>query len=88
MSETVFLNAAFGGVQVFKGVNNLVGCAKSGKVLKYIFETKNIDWEKDNIYYQSSMEFASENGFETDEGAIEIVNDFLKIKYENALDNA
>ena len=55
-------------------VLNQVGFAKSAKVAAYVMETKGI---ADEIRHSSSMDFASEYGFKTDDGA--------KILYKNAV---
>jgi len=75
--ETIFLDAQNGAVAVYKGVANLVGLAKNGKTLKYILDTHNIDWLNDRVFCQSSMDFADENGFETWDGANQIVNEMI-----------
>ena len=73
--ETIFLDAQNGAVAVYKGVANLVGLAKNGKTLKYIFDTHNIDYMNDTVYFQSGMDFADEEGFDTVDGAEQIVNE-------------
>ena len=75
--ETIFLNAQNGAVAVYKGVVNLVGLAKNGKTLKYIFETHNIDYMNDTVYFQSTMDFADEEGFATADGAKQIVAEMI-----------
>ena len=75
--ETIFLNAQNGAVAVYKGVANLVGLAKNGKTLKYIFDTHNIDYMNDTVYFQSTMDFADEKGFDTWDGARQIVNEMI-----------
>ena len=75
--ETIFLNAQNGAVAVYKGVANLVGLAKNGKTLKYIFDTHNIDYMNDTVYFQSTMDFADEEGFATADGAKQIVNEMV-----------
>jgi len=75
--ETIFLNAQNGAVAVYKGVANLVGLAKNGKTLKYIFDTHNIDYMNDTVYFQSTMDFADEEGFATADGAKQIVNEMI-----------
>lgn len=75
--ETIFLNAQNGAVAVYKGVANLVGLAKNGKTLKYIFETHNIDYMNDTVYFQSTMDFADEEGFATADGAKQIVAEMI-----------
>jgi hypothetical protein len=75
--ETIFLDAQNGAVAVYKGVANLVGLAKNGKTLKYIFDTHNIDYMNDTVYFQSTMDFADEEGFDTVDGAKQIVNEMI-----------
>lgn len=75
--ETIFLNAQNGAVAVYKGVANLVGLAKNGKTLKYIFDTHNIDYMNDTVYFQSTMDFADEEGFATADGAKQIVAEMI-----------
>lgn len=75
--ETIFLDAQNGAVAVYKGVANLVGLAKNGKTLKYIFDTHNIDYMNDTVYFQSGMDFADEEGFDTADGANQIVNEMI-----------
>ena len=61
-NETVFIDAENGGVGVYIGVGNKVGCAKTAKTLKYILDTKNINVFED-MFFSSSMDFADEYGF-------------------------
>jgi len=75
--ETIFLNAQNGAVAVYKGVANLVGLAKNGKTLKYIFDTHNIDYMNDRVFFQSTMDFADEEGFATADGAKQIVAEMI-----------
>ena len=74
--ETIFLNAQ-NAVAVYKGVANLVGLAKNGKTLKYIFDTHNIDYMNDTVYFQSTMDFADEEGFAAADGAKQIVAEMI-----------
>ena len=66
MSDTVFIDAMDGGIGVFIGAGNQVGFAKTPKMLAYILDTKKIYGE---VMFTSSMDFASEYGFATDDGA-------------------
>ena len=65
-NETVFIDAENGGIAVYVGVGNKVGFAKTAKMLAYILDTKKIYGE---VMFTSSMDFASEYGFATDDGA-------------------
>ena len=69
MSDTVFISANNGGIEVDIGVGNKVGFAKTAKMLKYILDTKNINVFEDTIFFSSSMDFADENGFDHYDGA-------------------
>ena len=77
MSETVFISANNGGIEVDIGVGNQVGFAKTPKMLAYILDTKKIFGE---VMFTSSMDFASENGFATDDGAKEFFNNAIEMR--------
>jgi len=62
--ETIFISANNGGLEIYKGVGNLIaGNIKTAKTFKYVMDTHNIDIDNDTIYYTSSMDFADEEGF-------------------------
>ena len=77
MSDTVFIDAMDGGIGVFIGAGNKVGFAKTPKMLAYILDTKKIFGE---VMFTSSMDFASENGFATDDGAKEFFNTAVEMR--------
>ena len=63
-NETIFISANNGGLEIYKGVGNLIaGNIKTAKTFKYVMDTHNIDIDFDTIYYTSSMDFADEEGF-------------------------
>ena len=63
-NETIFISANNGGLEIYKGVGNLIaGNIKTAKTFKYVMDTHGIDVDDDNIYYTSSMDFADEEGF-------------------------
>ena len=63
-NETIFIAANNGGLEIYKGVGNLIaGNIKTAKTFKYVMDTHNIDIDFDTIYYTSSMDFADEEGF-------------------------
>ena len=66
MTETIFISANNGGVEVEIGAGNKVGFAKTPKMLAYILDTKKIYGE---VMFTSSMDFADENGFDHYDGA-------------------
>ena len=72
MSETVFISANNGGIEVGIGVGNKVGFAKTAKTLKYILDTKKVNVFEDDIFFTSSMDFAHEEGFADQDGAKEL----------------
>ena len=62
--ETIFISANNGGLEIYKGVGNLIaGNIKTAKTFKYVMDTHNIDIDFDTIYYTSSLDFADEEGF-------------------------
>lgn len=62
--KTVFVGANNGGLEIYIGVGNLVaGNIETAKTLQYVFETYNIDIDRDTIYFDSTMDFADEFGF-------------------------
>ena len=75
--ETVFIGANNGGIEVFIGVGNKVGFAKTPKMLAYILDTKKIFGE---VMFTSSMDFATENGFDTDDGAKQLFNNAVEMR--------
>ena len=63
--ETVFISANNGGVEIYKGVGNLIaGNIKTAKSFKYVMDTHHIDPDVDTIYTTSDMDFADECGFD------------------------
>ena len=76
-NETIFIDAENGGISVYIGVGNKVGFAKTAKMLAYILDTKKIFGE---VMFTSSMDFACENGFATDDGAKEFFNTAVEMR--------
>ena len=77
MSETVFISANNGGIEVGIGVGNKVGFAKTPKMLAYILDTKKIYGE---VMFTSSMDFASEYGFADNGDARKLFDDAVKMR--------
>ena len=75
--ETVFIGANNGGIEVFIGVGNKVGFAKTPKMLAYILDTHNIQGE---VIYCSTMDFADEVGFATHDGAKILVDQAVAMR--------
>ena len=64
MSETIFIGANNGGLEIYKGAGNLIaGNVQTAKTFKYVMDTHGIDVDDDTFYYTSSMDFADEEGF-------------------------
>ena len=61
-----FIAAHKGGIQMFSNPGELVAWAKTPEMIAYALRTKGAD---DIIMGSSSMDFASENGFDLDEDA-------------------
>ena len=75
--ETIFIGAHEGGIQVFKGAGNLVGFAKTPKMLKYVLDTHKIFGE---VMFTSSMDFADEEGFAHHDGAKTLWNNAVEMR--------
>ena len=75
MSETVFISANNGGIEVGIGVGNKVGFAKTPKMLAYILDTHKIFGE---VMFTSSMDFADEYGFDHYDGAKDLWKTLLR----------
>ena len=77
MNKTVFIDAQDGGIGVYIGAGNKVGFAKTPKMLAYILDTKKIFGE---VMFTSSMDFATEAGFATDDGAKTFFNNAIEMR--------
>ena len=77
IQDTVFIDAQNGGIGVFIGAGNQVGFAKTPKMLAYILDTKKIFGE---VMFTSSMDFATEAGFATDDGAKTFFNNAIEMR--------
>ena len=77
MSETVFISANNGGIEVGIGVGNKVGFAKTPKMLAYILDTHKIFGE---VMFCSTMDFATEVGFADDGDARKMFNDAIEMR--------
>ena len=77
MNKTVFIDAQDGGIGVYIGAGNKVGFAKTPKMLAYILDTKKVFGE---VMFTSSMDFATEAGFATDDGAKTFFNNPIEMR--------
>ena len=66
MSKIDYLDAHNGGINMYSGAG-LKGWASTAEGVAYTLKTVGIGEE---VMGSSSMDFASENGFETDDGAM------------------
>ena len=79
-NETVFIGANNGGLEIYKGVGNLIaGNIKTAKTFKYVMDTHGIDIDNDTIYTTSSMDFADEEGFENADDARVLMEEGFKL---------
>ena len=78
--KTVFIGANNGGLKIFLGAGNLVaGNIQTAKTFKYVMDTYGIDTDNDTIYTTSSMDFATEYGFEDDDDARILMEEGFKL---------
>jgi len=78
--KTVFIGANNGGLEIFLGAGNLVaGNIQTAKTFKYVMDTYGIDTDTATIYTTSSMDFASEEGFENDDDARNFMEEGFKL---------
>ena len=79
-NETIFISANNGGLEIYKGVGNLIaGNIKTAKTFKYVMDTHGIDVDDDTIYTTSSMDFADEEGFENADDARILMEEGFKL---------
>ena len=60
-NESIFLEADNGGIAIYEGAGNRVDWAKDVLALSVVIENWNL-LDRDNVFFTSSMDFASENG--------------------------
>ena len=78
--KTVFIGANNGGLEIYLGVGNLIaGNIQTAKTFKYVMDTYGIDIVNDTIYTTSSMDFATEYGFEDDDDARILMEQGIKL---------
>ena len=78
--ETIFIGANNGGLEIFLGAGNLIaGNIKTAKTFKYVMDTYDIDIVNSVIYTTSSMDFATEYGFEDDDDARILMEQGIKL---------
>ena len=78
-NETIFIAANNGGLEIYKGVGNLIaGNIKTANTFKYMMDTHHIDPDVDTIYTTSDMDFADECGFDHYDDARILMEEGLK----------
>ena len=66
-NQVSYISAHNGGIQMFSDNEiGIVGYGKTPESVAYVLNTKGI---ADTVYQSSSMDYASEEGFDTDDGA-------------------
>ena len=71
-----YVDAYNGGIKMYAGVGNHKGWSKTAKGIAYTLKTCGI---AETIMGSSSMDFASEEGFETDDGAMLLLKRALEL---------
>tara|TARA_B100000575_G_C22955148_1_gene552227 strand:+ start:45 stop:356 length:312 start_codon:yes stop_codon:yes gene_type:complete len=67
-NESIFLEADNGGIAIYEGAGNRVDWAKDVLALSVVIENWDL-LDRPNVFFTSSMDFASENGFKRDQDA-------------------
>ena len=67
-NESIFLEADNGGIAIYEGAGNRVDWAKDVLALSTVIENWNL-LDRDNVFFTSSMDFASEYGFKRNQDA-------------------
>ena len=60
MTNIDYINAHNGGIQMYAGLDNIVGWGKTAQHIAYVMQTYGM---ADAVYGGSSMDFADEEGF-------------------------
>ena len=71
-----FISAENGGIKMYAGVGNVKGWAKTASGIAYTLAAVGIS---ENCYGSSSMDFASEEGFENDGDAMKLWDEAIAI---------
>ena len=76
MTKIDFITAENGGIKMYAGLNNVKGWGKTAKGIAYTLRTVGL---ADGVMGSSSMDFASEYGFENDGAARELWDEAIGI---------
>ena len=74
MAKIDYINAHNGGIQMYGGLDNIVGWGKTAKHIAYVIATHGL---ADEVFGGSSMDFADEDGFDHYDGAKTLWNEAL-----------
>ena len=66
MTNIDYINAHNGGIQMYAGLDNIVGWGNTAQHIAYVMQTYGM---ADAVYGGSSMDFADEEGFDNYDGA-------------------
>ena len=69
MTNIDYINAHNGGIQMYAGLDNIVGWGNTAQHIAYVMQTYGM---ADAVYGGSSMDFADEEGFDTYDGATKL----------------
>ena len=76
MTNIDYINAHNGGIQMYAGLDNIVGWGNTAQHIAYVMQTYGM---ADAVYGGSSMDFADEEGFDTYDGAMNLWNEAIEI---------
>lgn len=71
-----YISAENGGIKMYAGVGNVKGWMKTASGIAYVLATVGL---ADTVMGSSTMDFASEEGFENDGDAMELWNDAIAL---------
>ena len=71
-----FISAENGGIKMYAGLNNVKGWGKTAKGIAYTLRTVGL---ADRVMGSSTMDFASEEGFENDDDANKLWDEAIEI---------
>jgi len=84
MSDSIFLEADNRGIAVYEGPGNRVDWARDVLSLSNVVENWDL-YDRDNVFFTSSMDFANEYGFKTADGARKLLKEATRIFLNRAV---
>jgi len=76
-SNTIFVDANNGGIEISVGPGNSIGIAKTAEDLNKLINENNLSGD---VYFCSSMDFANEYGFKSHDGAKDLWNQMNELR--------